>query len=297
MTSDRPYRPALTWAEAGREIVGESRAQFDPAVVKAFVEREDRLRDDPHSGHRVVALPRLGVGSSASKPIFPPCGERHLSCRSCWRLRPLGCAGADGPAGAGAARAVRPGARAGRVVPLLGAHDDGDAGGRLPLRACCGGGDAQQGGLSSSTMKAPDMPQFPETTVVIRGDKAWMKVERRLAASCRSCRDSRPASSSSTSRRTSRTSSSTRTPRSDGEPAVKITGVLDTAGLFDGHARPARRGIRRRHARPLRDARRHARRSSTSPGEPPAAADAARPEHGGRAARRWRCTSTSRSRT
>jgi ribonuclease P protein subunit RPR2 len=44
MTSDRPYRPALGWADAGREIVGESRAQFDPAVVKAFVEREDRLR-------------------------------------------------------------------------------------------------------------------------------------------------------------------------------------------------------------------------------------------------------------
>jgi ribonuclease P protein subunit RPR2 len=44
MTSDRPYRPALGWAEAGREIVAESRAQFDPSVVKAFVEREDRLR-------------------------------------------------------------------------------------------------------------------------------------------------------------------------------------------------------------------------------------------------------------
>jgi ribonuclease P protein subunit RPR2 len=45
MTSDRPYRPALTWAEAGREIVGEAKAQFDPAVVKAFVERENRLRE------------------------------------------------------------------------------------------------------------------------------------------------------------------------------------------------------------------------------------------------------------
>jgi cyclic di-GMP phosphodiesterase len=44
MTSDRPYRPALTWAEAGAEIVGESRAQFDPAVVKAFLEREDALQ-------------------------------------------------------------------------------------------------------------------------------------------------------------------------------------------------------------------------------------------------------------
>ncbi len=44
MTSDRPYRPAVSWTEAGREIVGESRAQFDPAVVSAFVEREDRLQ-------------------------------------------------------------------------------------------------------------------------------------------------------------------------------------------------------------------------------------------------------------
>jgi response regulator RpfG family c-di-GMP phosphodiesterase len=45
MTSDRPYRPALTWERAGREIVAEAKAQFDPAVVKAFVEREDRLRE------------------------------------------------------------------------------------------------------------------------------------------------------------------------------------------------------------------------------------------------------------
>ena len=44
MTSDRPYRPALTWDEAGREIVGESSSQFDPTVVKAFAERENRLR-------------------------------------------------------------------------------------------------------------------------------------------------------------------------------------------------------------------------------------------------------------
>ncbi len=44
MTSDRPYRSALTWTEAGREIVSQSRAQFDPAVVKAFLEREDRLK-------------------------------------------------------------------------------------------------------------------------------------------------------------------------------------------------------------------------------------------------------------
>ena len=45
MTSDRPYRPARSWADAGREIVAESEGQFDPAVVDAFVEREGRLRE------------------------------------------------------------------------------------------------------------------------------------------------------------------------------------------------------------------------------------------------------------
>jgi cyclic di-GMP phosphodiesterase len=44
MTSDRPYRRALTWADAGREIVREAKLQFDPAVVKAFVQREHRLQ-------------------------------------------------------------------------------------------------------------------------------------------------------------------------------------------------------------------------------------------------------------
>jgi cyclic di-GMP phosphodiesterase len=44
MTSDRPYRPSLTWADAGQEIVREAKAQFDPDVARAFVEREQRLR-------------------------------------------------------------------------------------------------------------------------------------------------------------------------------------------------------------------------------------------------------------
>ena len=44
MTSDRPYRPALGWDHAGREIVGESERQFDPTVVAAFVAREPELR-------------------------------------------------------------------------------------------------------------------------------------------------------------------------------------------------------------------------------------------------------------
>jgi response regulator RpfG family c-di-GMP phosphodiesterase len=44
MTSDRPYRAAISWAAAGREILSESKRQFDPAVVDAFVARERPLR-------------------------------------------------------------------------------------------------------------------------------------------------------------------------------------------------------------------------------------------------------------
>jgi cyclic di-GMP phosphodiesterase len=44
MTSDRPYRPALSWSAASREIVAESGGQFDPDVVVAFRGRERSLR-------------------------------------------------------------------------------------------------------------------------------------------------------------------------------------------------------------------------------------------------------------
>ena len=44
MTSDRPYRAAMSWAAAGREILAQSKRQFDPAVVEAFVGRERSLR-------------------------------------------------------------------------------------------------------------------------------------------------------------------------------------------------------------------------------------------------------------
>ena len=44
MTSDRPYRRALPWAEARREILAQARKQFDPEVVEAFREREGELR-------------------------------------------------------------------------------------------------------------------------------------------------------------------------------------------------------------------------------------------------------------
>jgi HD-GYP domain-containing protein (c-di-GMP phosphodiesterase class II) len=44
MTSDRPYRRAMGWSEAAEELVRESGRQFDPQVVTAFVDSEDRLR-------------------------------------------------------------------------------------------------------------------------------------------------------------------------------------------------------------------------------------------------------------
>ena len=43
MTSDRPYRQARPWVDAGRELVQEGGRQFDPEVVSAFVGIERRL--------------------------------------------------------------------------------------------------------------------------------------------------------------------------------------------------------------------------------------------------------------
>lgn len=44
MTSDRPYRDALSWDEATDEILSEDGGQFDPRVVRAFSIREPQLR-------------------------------------------------------------------------------------------------------------------------------------------------------------------------------------------------------------------------------------------------------------
>jgi ribonuclease P protein subunit RPR2 len=44
MTSSRPYRRAMPWVQAGRELVRQSGRQFDPGVVSAFIECEYRLR-------------------------------------------------------------------------------------------------------------------------------------------------------------------------------------------------------------------------------------------------------------
>jgi ribonuclease P protein subunit RPR2 len=43
MTSDRPYRGALSWEDARNEILEESGRQFDPDVVEAFAASEQAL--------------------------------------------------------------------------------------------------------------------------------------------------------------------------------------------------------------------------------------------------------------
>jgi ribonuclease P protein subunit RPR2 len=45
MTSNRPYRRAMSWETAHDEVLAESGRQFDPDVVDAFVEIEPQLRD------------------------------------------------------------------------------------------------------------------------------------------------------------------------------------------------------------------------------------------------------------
>jgi putative two-component system response regulator len=44
MTSDRPYRAALSWSDAVEEIVSQRGRQFDPTIVDAFLAGEDGLR-------------------------------------------------------------------------------------------------------------------------------------------------------------------------------------------------------------------------------------------------------------
>ena len=44
MTSDRPYRKALSWHDAGNEIVEQAGRQFDPDVVTRFVAYEPELQ-------------------------------------------------------------------------------------------------------------------------------------------------------------------------------------------------------------------------------------------------------------
>jgi HD-GYP domain-containing protein (c-di-GMP phosphodiesterase class II) len=46
MTSDRPYRPAQTFPAARKEIHDWSGRQFDPEIVKIFLEMPDKIWED-----------------------------------------------------------------------------------------------------------------------------------------------------------------------------------------------------------------------------------------------------------
>jgi response regulator RpfG family c-di-GMP phosphodiesterase len=53
MTTDRPYRPAGSWADAAREIEAQSGTQFDPSIVNAF-RRSQGLLQQVHSELQVA---------------------------------------------------------------------------------------------------------------------------------------------------------------------------------------------------------------------------------------------------
>ena len=69
MTSDRPYRPAISWDEAVVELLAQSGKQFDPRVVDALLEREPRLRLI-HGELESASAPRLAAspGEDETRP-------------------------------------------------------------------------------------------------------------------------------------------------------------------------------------------------------------------------------------
>jgi len=96
-----------------------------------------------------------------------------------------------------------------------------------------GGGNTKDGGSSFMTVQSPDVPEFPEVSVVMRGTDGWMKAgggwqqiplppnqptgieQFDLTPYVKDVEVDETATVS-------------------GEPAVKITGVFDTSGLVQG---------------------------------------------------------------
>jgi HD-GYP domain-containing protein (c-di-GMP phosphodiesterase class II) len=64
MTSHRPYRKALPHRKAIEEIVRNANSQFDPEVVRAFLEAEKRglLDDEPRHGNSEASFAVTGSG-------------------------------------------------------------------------------------------------------------------------------------------------------------------------------------------------------------------------------------------
>jgi hypothetical protein len=96
-----------------------------------------------------------------------------------------------------------------------------------------GGGDAKPGGNFFMTMKAPDIPAFPETTMVLRGDEAWMKLDGGWQPV-----PIPPTQATGIEQfdfaEYVKDVDLDEDAEVDGKAAVKITGVIDTAALFDG---------------------------------------------------------------
>jgi len=142
----------------------------------------------------------------------------------------------------GYTRIIKTGRRAGDNAPMVilelvdrveGGKERKDGAEKKEKAPKAEGGTTAKGGSSFATMRAPDVPQFPEVTVVMRGSKAWMKTAGRWQSLpiplgqptgieqfdfTQYVKDVQVDEDATVG----------------GEPAVKITGVLDTAGLVEG---------------------------------------------------------------
>jgi HD-GYP domain-containing protein (c-di-GMP phosphodiesterase class II) len=65
MTSDRPYRPGMSDAEAVRRLEGASGTEFDPALVKAFIESDVHAQEQPSQSR---SLRNLGIAVGIDSP-------------------------------------------------------------------------------------------------------------------------------------------------------------------------------------------------------------------------------------
>ncbi|MGH3023164.1 MAG: hypothetical protein ACRDNI_05865 [Gaiellaceae bacterium] len=147
-------------------------------------------------------------------------------------LLPLGCAGPEGQ----------------RAQELLAQSDQALAevrsmrfSGRLWMETplgdfafvMSGAGTTKGGGASYMTMSSPDVPEFPEMSVVVRGQNAWMKAGGRWQQT------TVPPQSATGIEQFDFTPYVKDVDVDDGhqvggEPAVKVTGVLDTTALVNG---------------------------------------------------------------